>query len=229
MPRIDPVTGVPVQTFFEFIGEEAKREDKEPQEIMAEIGQIFEDDAKQMKERYQQDALNILLRDYEESLKNYNETKQWYADNPEYAADHTFDDTPPPKPVEIITFMEASYKSGFREGGGGFTAKVKCADGKVRYAVFFEWSDSGSRMEPPDGGAEVNYYDEPTLTDAEKTLCERINTTHIHRDNWWKEVPDRDLRKSIEDKGLICHRYGRVCLSAVGKVALGLPYEEEDD
>lgn len=199
MPRTDPISGCQVMTFPEFLQAEADREGKEPGDIMQEIVQTFDDDNEIMRKNFRDhgNALSILQMDADELCQQWKEDRDRAADQGDF-----FSDPLPARPVEIIAVLTAEHHQGFGGSSGGFTARVKCDDSKECYAVYGFFSDNGDRMNPPDGGSEIDYYTDPDLTPDERALLATVGNTHIHRDRWWRDYP-KDVRKGLEDNGCI--------------------------
>ena len=129
MPYKHP-NGTTCMTIGEFWADEAKREGKEPFEVMDEFYTslaIEEVTAKNQLMNNPNDALSKL--------------KEYY--NPEYV-DSDF------QPVEVIEMIEAFVNIGMRKCSTEFVAKVKCSDNVDRYMEYSETEYSGSFYEPPD-------------------------------------------------------------------------------
>jgi hypothetical protein len=214
MPRIDPITGCSVMTFVEFVAAEAAREGKETGDVMDDIfGPLAEDDRRIENEwRDPAKALEIIRAEAELERTAWQESKD---------CDPGYDEPEPPTPVEILAVLGARHSQGLRGSDGVFTARVRCADGSVRYAVHSDYYDGGDRMTPPDGGSETTWYEEPLVGEPERAMLRRVHETFIHREDWYKEC-DRDAKMKIEIQGLIGQSGARVMLSALGRLALGL-------
>jgi hypothetical protein len=188
-------------TMPEFLQAEADREGTTPVAIMDEIHQSFEDDNAKMREQITTNALAILQKDADEIRTHWEEG-----------------DEPIIRATEILTMLDVNYHQSFRGSNGGFTARVKCDDGKERFAVYSEFYDSGTRMDPPEGGAEVRYYDDCVLSEEEREVLSKMQAAYIDNTTWWKH----SLRKSLEAKGCTSRQGNRTVLSVIGKTLMGI-------
>lgn len=142
MPKIDPETGCEVMTFFEFLGAEAKREGKDPADIMDEIAQATAEDNANQEEFYRQpeEALKVL--------------KEWVEEDEQWE-----DDPDMHKPEEVLEILDVRYGGGYSGSKLFILARTRCSDGKERIAEYHYQYWSGSRMEPPDEDGELLWHD----------------------------------------------------------------------
>lgn len=139
MPKIDPITGCSVMTLPEFIIGEAKKEGKEPHELMDEMYEEIASDQRNEEARLKTDfdgVLKLLLEDVDAA--------------PEF---YTF------KPEKVIEVCDAKVSYKFRSNQTMVIARVACSDGKERFATCTASSSSGSFYEPPDYECLVEWRD----------------------------------------------------------------------
>lgn len=131
MPYIHNDLGVPCMTITEFFAAEAKKEQKNVEDIMSEYYDSIEAD----QESARQDIINNhemvlkMLQDYYDPV--YNDEVTWI-------------------PTEIIRVIDASVRYSYSKSSTTVTVEVKCSDDKIRLLEYSEWQYSGSYMEPPD-------------------------------------------------------------------------------
>jgi hypothetical protein len=152
MPKIDKMTGCSVMTLPEFWSAEAAAEGKG-----RSGGDIAEDFYNEMAK--EEEAERQRFFEPASLVRHVNSAIAEYDDDPE--ARYGF------KVTTLLDLHEdQDFSSGLRGSEIGFTAKFTCDDGKERWLNYSEWSDHGSRWDPPDGGREV------TVITDEKKLAE---------------------------------------------------------
>lgn len=216
MPRIDPVTGCSVMTFGEFIQGEAEREGKIPAQIMEDIfGRMEEDDRRIVNEwKDPAKALEILVKECQMYRQEWTDTKKSYEDSGE-----EFTETAPEMPVQILEVLDAHHRQGLRSSDGGFTALCRCDDGVDRYFVYSTYYDSGSRLDPPEGGEEVCVHPVTTLSEAERELIAGPSHSFVRGPGWsereWWSLP-RELTQPLQDRGIVGNYRGWYQLTPLG-------------
>jgi len=171
MPRIHPQTGCTVMTFHEAIAHEAQHRGIQPEEVLEEIHQAFEDDRRDQIAYLRRDALQIIqkaarqdrdawLKDCELNGQRFPETRQ-VEDGRIETVMEPFDAGPePPYPVELLEILDVDCSTTFRSSTGRILARVRCDDAKIRLADFWWGSDSGSWDEPPDHDEALTWSDD---------------------------------------------------------------------
>jgi len=177
MPKIDPVTGCTVMTHFEFIAEEAQRTGQQPEDYMADLWNEIDEDNKRMEDTLRDVAVTgpELIRLTEETHKEWAETKQWYSDNAPVMSrrlehdfsgvlhsvqyETTFDDPEPPRIRRVLYVESVECRQSFRESGDSIVAVVLCRDWKCRKVKLDTYHDSGTRLDPPDYGEELEWQE----------------------------------------------------------------------
>jgi hypothetical protein len=131
MPKIDPITGCTVMTQAEFWTGEAEREGKgrTAGEVATDFWQEIADDSERVAAEWRKPEVALGL------------IQKARCDDPE---------NPDPEVVEVVEVVESTFSQNTRSSEGSLLARVKTRGGteiKVRYNV---WSDSGTRLDPPD-------------------------------------------------------------------------------
>jgi len=178
MPKTDPVTGCTVMTHFEFIAEEAQRTGQQPEDYMVDLWNEIDEDNRRMEQSLSEvsETGPELVRITEETHKDWAETKQWYADNTpvmhrkfgrndanelisvEYEA--TFDDPEPPRIRRVLYIESVECHQNTRESSDSIVAVVLCRDWKCRKVKLDTYHDSGTRIDPPDYGEELEWQED---------------------------------------------------------------------
>jgi len=137
MPKIDPVTGCLVQTEAEFWQDQANEEGqgRSGGDLRADFYDDMERDRKEAEDRYREpkEALDALQR----AVKRFNE-----------GLDE--DQSKLPIPVEVLEVLEVRLGQGMRESSLFLRARATYLDGQIDIIEHESWSDSGTRMDPPD-------------------------------------------------------------------------------
>jgi len=137
MPRIDPITGCSVLTEAEMWERIAKSEGLTAEEVMEDFyGNI----------QQELDDEEALYRTPEKALEVIHGAWKDWCENEE------------PEPLEVVevTHVGRGWPMA-RSVTNVLQAMVRCADGVVHRITVEEWSDGGSRLEPPDGEVNVLY------------------------------------------------------------------------
>jgi hypothetical protein len=219
MPKIDPITGCTVLTFFEAMHDIGQSSDppKEAHEVAAEIFDEFDKDDRRIENEYKDpaNALKLVL----DHIAGFDPD-----DDPEFV---------PPAPVEIEV-LGADSKGGFGGHDSGFVAKGRTADGTILFYSYVEWNDYGDRMSPPDGGEEIQWYteDQIQVTDEEKTFLR--DTIGYYGRTYGREGVDegtKELVNNLRNRGLVAGYpfNGRVKLTELGRFAIGMSWEELEE
>lgn len=132
MPRIDPITGVSVMTWAEFVNAEATRENKEPHEWLNDLHE-------QLEEQRQED-----IRQLREGALAFMRRLDEYDDEAIYGID------------EVLEIIEVTTSSALaRDSAQSVTARVRCKDGSILVLKAWEWHSSGNFYEPPDWDGDI--------------------------------------------------------------------------
>jgi len=147
MPKIDPITGCEVMTFFEFLGGEAEREGKDPADIMDEIARATAEDNANM-EKFHRDPVQTL-----QALVEWTnmEMEDWEPGDPDWPKPHM--------PEEVLEVIDTTYSGGFGGSKTFILSRVRCEDGQERIAEFHHAYYSATRMEPEEDDGELLWHD----------------------------------------------------------------------
>jgi hypothetical protein len=133
MPRIDSISGCSVMTQAEFWNSEAEFEGKgrSGSDLMQDFRADFETERKAEEDRLKEpeNALGIILEAF-------------------YPGDDGEDENQ--RPLKVIEVCELSCDMKMRSTTIRIKALCECKDGKPRLFIAMNYSDSGTRMQPPE-------------------------------------------------------------------------------
>jgi len=155
MPKIDPITGCEVMTFWEFLGSEADREGKDPGDILDEINCQTDEDNRRMSEFNRKPEVAL------QALTEYSnmEYEEWQSCTAIDIKEGTGPDPEPNRPEKVLEVLEADSQNSYSGSKTFILARVRCMDEVERIAEFHYQYWSGSRMEPPEEDGELLWHD----------------------------------------------------------------------
>lgn len=166
MPRIDPMTGVPVMT-TEFWSAEAEHEGqgRSGGEVMTDFYEEMEREARLDEILMWEEAFGQLVALAQDEVRWWKEGEEWFNASRGQPWGVGMERAERPRmPVECLEVIDVKLNEGLRDQSGTIIARVVADDG-LTYRLTATWSHYGGTMwEPPDDDQELTWEHEAEST-----------------------------------------------------------------